>query len=231
MPSVYQCALAANAIYDEKQKSAGSFHLRHPYGNPGSGLFLGVYDDEAGRCAIVAIRGTQLTDLEDLKSDIQIAFGQVPDEALRADSWLKHARPERGGREVWLTGHSLGGGIAALLAVKNGLPVVTFNAPGVARAFAYDDLLRPMGVENVHAIDMSRILHVRSMFDPVSLATGRQFGDVRSIWVEHDLTPAALTMIGGPVLGVSSFLLQEHSMDRVLSAVARTPEFHRDLRR
>lgn len=31
---------------------------------------------------------------------------------------------------IWVTGHSLGGGVAALLGRRHGIPAVTFNAPG-----------------------------------------------------------------------------------------------------
>lgn len=34
------------------------------------------------------------------------------------------------GAKVWLTGHSLGGGLTALLGLTFGVPTVTFEAPG-----------------------------------------------------------------------------------------------------
>lgn len=94
----------------------------------------------------------------------------------------------------YLTGHSLGGGLAQMIGAEFKVPFVTFNAPGTKRS--YRDL--GIGVPGIHSeISMRQFskslaksdklpmyakwLNVRSNGDAISRATGAHIGDVISI--------------------------------------------------
>jgi hypothetical protein len=80
---------------------------------------------------------------------------------------------------LYLTGHSLGGGLASMLGKDYGDPLVTFNAPGMARAFAD---LRSNEPGMAEARDEDRkVLHICAFFDIVSRATGAHMGEEGSV--------------------------------------------------
>lgn len=82
-----------------------------------------------------------------------------------------------------LTGHSLGGGLAAVLsAKKGGLPVVTFNAPGMLSSLISDNV-GPFGAVDTTRIDTANMFHYRSSLDPVSKASGPHIGNVHTVFV------------------------------------------------
>lgn len=92
-----------------------------------------------------------------------------------------------GEKKLVLTGHSLGGGLAGLLAMQHTKCAVTFNAPGVARSYSNYSL----GLESsfmpyqlaVETANSSTLINIRAMFDPVSAGTGPRLGSVESISV------------------------------------------------
>jgi len=102
-----------------------------------SGLHFDVYFKEGGSSGkgevVVAIRGTELTDMKDLATNIKQAFGSVGQEykdaadknVLRALS----AYATSNNADMNVTGHSLGGGIATALASTGYFDkAIVFNA-------------------------------------------------------------------------------------------------------
>jgi len=97
-----------------------------------------------GAAVVVAFRGTETGDLDDLKTDMDILLEPWPGggrvhrgfrEALDLvwDEIRDHLEHVSGEREIWFTGHSLGGALATLAARRwsptRGL--VTFGSPRV----------------------------------------------------------------------------------------------------
>lgn len=64
--------------------------------------------------------------------------------------------------DIWLTGHSLGGALAALLGARFGLPAVSFESPG--EKLASERLLLP-------SPPISPVTHVFHNADPIALGT------------------------------------------------------------
>lgn len=77
-----------------------------------------------GRLA-VAFRGT--TGVGDGLTDLALGMGMNSEYYEQAEEFVK----KQGGGNIVLVGHSLGGAIAQVVGNRLGLPIVTFNAPGV----------------------------------------------------------------------------------------------------
>ena len=106
--------------------------------NPANGFRAGVYTDGSGHYAL-AFAGTN--DLQDVKTDLEQGLGLRDgqyDEAVRLGLQASRAF----GDNLVMTGHSLGGGLAATAAAAAGRGAVTFNAAGVN-----DTTLRRYGLD------------------------------------------------------------------------------------
>mgnify|MGYP001572517480 CR=1 FL=1 len=87
---------------------------------------------------VVTARGTEPTQVGDLRADLQIGLGDIPAQYASAQTFysqvLQQANADpnigAGNYTIGLTGHSLGGGLMQLLGAATGLPTTTFNAPG-----------------------------------------------------------------------------------------------------
>jgi pimeloyl-ACP methyl ester carboxylesterase len=105
-----------------------------------------AYISPDGSQIIVAIRGTSLTpvaDFKDLLADGSFGTGiasfGLQAEVAAAATFLQQIRSENPNATITLTGHSLGGAIAQMLAKYSGLNADTFNAPGSGAL--YDQLI------------------------------------------------------------------------------------------
>jgi hypothetical protein len=150
-------------------------------------FFAAVYTREAnGR--VLAFRGTNLINsplgdtLGDLNDDAAIFFGDVPTTAtlaLQIPSFISQSG-------LYLTGHSLGGALAIIVAACYGLPAVTFNAPGVmdsctlanSQSSLKNLSLRQLIASVGRCFSGSRMLNIRIDGDPISSfwTTGFQSG-------------------------------------------------------
>ena len=185
MPSVMDLALCANAVYDKTTKRIGPWtQLEKPIGSDSWGFYATAYVHDNRKEMIVAYRGTD--DVSDAITDVDILLGKYPNQAVHAEAALKLWRQRfKTVQSVWLTGHSLGGGLASLMADAHNLPAVTFNAPGMSRSSIPDWV--PIGVGAVIAwgksvLDSeSDVLHIRTKFDLVSIGTGPRMGIVHNV--------------------------------------------------
>ncbi|RDW72208.1 hypothetical protein BP5796_08242 [Coleophoma crateriformis] len=81
------------------------------------------------------------------------------------------------GAEVWLTGHSLGGIISALLGLTYGHPTITFEAPGDALAASR------LGIPSHKGIDApSHIYHFGHTADPLYMGTCGSASSTCTYW-------------------------------------------------
>lgn len=148
MITAHECALLANDVYNAQREShrVGQWiRVRsmagvrmQPHGPTGmlktvSTGFYGAYYRNPENEIVVAFRGTEPTDLEDLGADACIGLKVVPrrqaDDARSFFDSVRQANPES---RIVLTGHSLGGFLAKVVASQTGATAITFNAPGIS---------------------------------------------------------------------------------------------------
>ncbi len=87
---------------------------------------------------IVAHRGTQLTNIDDIKNDISIFYNKPLTQLPYALSFSKSIEWEWGSTFNYLhTGHSLGGLIAEVIGLSLEHPIISFEAPGAWEAAKY----------------------------------------------------------------------------------------------
>lgn len=179
------------ASYENPPSDVDDWRFVSYFGTLGSeGFFAALFRDEAERY-VFAIRGTD--DAWDVIDDAGILMGTITSQMTMARTALAEVRrlvPHP--KKLALTGHSLGGGVAALLALERQLYCATFNAPGTWRSygtsFAAKYRYLPV-VQQLLAITAplttsgSKIINIRASFDVVSVGTGPRLGRVETISV------------------------------------------------
>jgi len=141
--------LAHRYAYDSTRAGLNSALTQNGYSSKkldfddGSGASFVVVmpeDKDGDLPPLFVFRGTQLSDLRDLHTDLEFQIGQAHFDSVRSlglEEMLKGAAFDCCGRRPHVTGHSLGGALAQLAAAH--WPelideVVTFQAPGLSRA-------------------------------------------------------------------------------------------------
>ncbi|MDX1587485.1 MAG: Mbeg1-like protein [Oleiphilaceae bacterium] len=248
MTSVLDMARCCRAVYRDNPLVAG-WHRERVYNPPGTGfyaaLFTHHYKDGSGRLeAILAIRGTVWFSGFDGATNMMLALGVTPLQYRQARSALIDAlqwldiHPEH----FYLTGHSQGGGLAALAAARHRVPVqvVTFNAPGVCRA-AVNSILgvsvlwnqcSHYRLEKYYAA-FDRSLHIRCQHDIVSAVVGPQISGCTRTLLNRYCIRLGWHHWCMPPWGLYRFLRRAacaHSMATVLELVAQQPVFRRPVR-
>ncbi|WP_240127038.1 calcium-binding protein [Thermomonas alba] len=94
-----------------------------------------VFRDEVTGNIIVASAGTEIfgSTPSDINTDIAMAVSGIPNQfpdAATLFRWAQNYSTQNGSPEIQVTGHSLGGALAQLLAAQNGVGGETFNAFG-----------------------------------------------------------------------------------------------------
>jgi len=194
----------------------------------------------------LAFRGTDQF-LSDVDDDIEILLGWVPDQYNKAKEALNTAATiyPNSLRKMYVTGHSLGGGLAALVSAKapKPMPTVTFNAPGMMRSYIGSHFFSTIGVVNYVKMDASKFLHVRIKGDIVSIGTGPKIGNnnvktVANAYCEANnpgLAERAVNVLRGPLGRVDNlkkdadYVLCTHSMEKTLHVISGIPEFNKPL--
>ena len=233
MASIYELAVLSEMTYDSTRLAFTGWRRIDQYGDTsGRGFYAELYASSNRKEVVMAIRGTdagnedESEDWSDLLSNIQIGLGQTPLQLKYAGKAYKRFMLKiklQLGEEynVYLTGHSLGGGLASLLSAKNsGLPTVTFNAPGMQRSYIGGHLIDIIGYINLRSVDTSQMVHVRATGDVVSLAAGKHMGKVQDVYVDY--------WGDGKIIGASRHLAQ-HSIGNMVSTLQQRFMFHKDM--
>ena len=111
-----------------------------PSGNCSTGYCAKAYLSEAGDRIVLAIAGTD--HLIDWTANGTFMIGGIPtqsfkDYLVQAVNDLKYLGIKYDDAEITLTGHSLGGALAQILAEATGLSAITFDAPGAKETNFY----------------------------------------------------------------------------------------------
>ncbi|MCB1887860.1 MAG: hypothetical protein KDH20_09660 [Rhodocyclaceae bacterium] len=248
MASVLELAKLSAAVYKNSQACEEWLRIGLPYREEGSGFCSAIYHKgKVGEYALV-IAGTDPTEVDDLRSDAQLFLGRMPDQYRVARTAYALAAQFVDPDATYLTGHSLGGGLASMLGKEHGDPVVTFNAPGMARAFA--DVQRREGGLSAASDETRKVLHVCAVMDVVSRGTGAHMGAggkverIRSIGARDVLFAVGAGAVGGLIGSVAgpagtgagiaagaggAIALRAHSIDRLVAAVAGHGKYCEDL--
>lgn len=155
-----------------------------------SGFQGAIY--ECGDTWIVAYRGTE--SWEDVKADINIGIGSVPDQFTPAMQLFEKAEQVKGISKIIITGHSLGGGLTQLVSANKVALGVTFNPPGMA------GMARKLASKG-YSFHSANVLNVVLRWDPVS-----EVG----------------TLVGKKLRLPNSDFFGGHSIDTVIGAIKRS---------
>ena len=178
MTSVVDLAKLANAAYDDILSIGEWDRIGQPFTEHASTFKAALYRNRQTTDFSLAIAGTKSrsTDAEsDLASNWQLFRGRTPSQYRMARTAFASSVGLTGGLvDFYMTGHSLGGGLVSMLAKEKGFPTVTFNAPGMARAFSHLKSNEP-GLNTV-CDEERKVLHICAVFDIVSRGTGAHMG-------------------------------------------------------
>lgn len=229
MASVYDLAKLSSMTYDATKVTFSDWMRRDSFGNSsGAGFYAEMYIRIKSREVVIAIRGTDGGDKDwsDFYSGIQLGLGKTPSQLKQAEEaynfFLSSAKRRLGDTfDLYVTGHSLGGGLASLLSArKSGLPTVTFNAPGMQRSYIGGHLISIIGHVNLAYVNTSQMLHIRATGDLVSQMTGKHMGTIEEVYVDH--------WGGGDLLDAQRYLNQ-HSIENMVSALKSKFHYQKDL--
>ena len=114
----------------------------------GDGFQGGIWQNDSD--VVVGCCGTNPGQIgkffSDISADIRIGVHILPNQCSSARDMVRHAKSIARGRKVSVTGHSLGGGLAQVVAVWEGVPFVSFNAPAMKLTLqaAQVNIFKPM---------------------------------------------------------------------------------------
>src|SRR5262245_11885828 len=188
-------ALLSEDVYSDEELSPQGWRRQLWRADAACGFFGAVY--QTGQCTVVAFRGSQ--DRKDfLDADLDIALRSVPLKQMEAAVNLFNVARTVASEAITLTGHSLGGGLAQVVACYGKVRAVTFNAPGVKSQWKSHCKLNPQNSVPGDAWLNSSIVNVRVRKDAVRAGTGEHLGSVHTIQLNKPLP----LKIPGPFLDV-----------------------------
>lgn len=163
----------ADAVYDFDNTVIDRWILIETKDN-NSGMQAGVYYDPNTDEVVLAFRGTETCDFPcslselaelalDTAADTLLTFGLVDTQFEDAMDYARNVVERAQGRQIIVTGHSLGGGLAQAVGSAFGLETFAFNSAPVPDDF-FDDYPPALPQET-----LNDIIHVLAdIHDPVS---------------------------------------------------------------
>ena len=89
---------------------------------------------------LIALRGTNISELGDIASDRSMTTKHVPSQYVDAQKFYKQIASKFSNEKIVFTGHSLGGSLAQLMGAEMGSETVTFNAYGIGDLIQKDNV-------------------------------------------------------------------------------------------
>jgi len=216
MPTIRDLGLLADAVYNATPAVAGWTCPAHQVASSRFNGFQAATFSKAG-VTVLVFRGT--AQAMDVAADLKLGTGMNSTYFSAGEAYAASVPP---GDNVYVTGHSLGGAIAQVVANRGGYKMVTFNAPGVA-VFAsrnLPDATVAMTAVRTAGMLVSGVRHpmqayrdVRSAFNSVRGLNIRLSGDAVSQMGVHY---GELVTIRGP----SASPLTEHRMTTMNEVLA-----------
>jgi hypothetical protein len=128
-------AQLAHSAYPEsveltKLQKAGFLMEKQEFRMPSSGLHAVLLRFKGTKTVVLSFQGTEVSSARDWVTNVLQGIGLITPQyydAIRLAGKLK----EEYGDNLYITGHSLGGGLATACAVIHKVPAMTFNAAGV----------------------------------------------------------------------------------------------------
>lgn len=189
--------------------------------NAASGFDADIYTDTFGRYAL-AYRGTDAG--KDWATNLGQGLGFETAQYNQAIALARQAKVAFGD-ELVITGHSLGGGLAAVGAVTTDTPAVTFNAAGVK-----DRTLERVGIDASAAKEEAEHGQIRRYAVDHEILTGLQERNIATRYLMPDAIgnkvelpdpdPLSFWQTLNPVKSVKHSI-EMHSMDSVIRAQER----------
>lgn len=145
-----------------KKLPQGSRQIMSTVYNRNTGFLGKAYETESGEI-VIAFRGTEIKDIigRGIWNDIKMACKKLPPQLQNAFIMYQHVKKSYPNAKITLTGDSLGGTLAALVAAETGTKAVTFAAYG-----AKDLIDSPKYTSN--------IINIGDTKDPIFMANVNQ---------------------------------------------------------
>ena len=227
MTTVNQSAYFSSNVYDNSGTPFGWTQLNitgYPNSNLSTGFYAAAYQNEATGEIIIAYSGTQPTDTGDLAALAQIAAGQVPDQYNDAASFYNAVRAQYGAdANITLTGHSLGGSLASLVAASFTTPDSVLQA-NVFNAVGAKGVLTNLGLDS--NATYANIHNYNAVFDPASNLPLNQIGSIQTAyvssfalvpdWMEQLVVQVAPNALLRTALQLY-FYIDQHDIDNLVS--------------
>jgi hypothetical protein len=224
-------ALLSSDSYNQGAYGQGSvppgwvrLDVAQPEGAAEIGFHATAYRNELTGQVVVAYAGTN--DMKDITgSDFDVLLHKVPEQTDLALDFAQRAAEKAGLDDlssITYTGHSLGGGLAQLVAEANNAPAMTFNAPGMT--FASNDPENAANQTNITNVNLQLDV-VSATFSPTSGGIGNTVTLPASTGQGLLMAAAMLSTALNPALGIAAMAglgLSQHGIGVVLEQLGQT---------